>query len=982
MRVVHHNIRGLNQAKYDFYDAMINADKADIIFLSETWHNHSIQKTTNFLRHSSSTANRIRWGSAGRTRLPGGILVLVRPSLHPFVQFDTTQQTDTIAMTISGLKMVCLYLPPSMTNDERFSALWNYTHYDVIVGDINIRMHGRSPSTIETRDALNHFVEESGLILHPPNSQLDHLLSRAETARDHLYTRTDLRTDHMQQLFTIVLPGRTAQESVNQYPFASAFFRLSPLLDPRSKGPFTHMLCAAYERCADLISLTIEEQQGLMFIGDIEPQEAVDVIDELLVNVLHDVQKRYLERIEDRSSSQSQPAKTAPQNVSSATRLFKSLKKAKATSIKSDNPEQTPSQCARARYQSLWHDQEEPLDLSSPVCSAVSINLQTHTKIHRLIRNYNSTKAAGGDGIHPIIMKTLLQSSFPNHLGDLYEMISESGITPTRWNTAITTLISKKDDGSPCTPSEVRPISLTVMFRRIFERIILEELESIVHLHPCQFGFKKGFDTQTNILTVEAARENGTRNRIVTDYKEAYDSPRWKQIQQKLTQYGVTPILVKIITNLMFKQMFSVLIVNGAQVQAVRMNKGLFQGSLLSPILFNIFIDDLLWGLHQRFSTQINRYPALMYADDLLLLWGGVEEAIMMWIYLQEWNQLNRMTLNIRKCSYVTLGERYSMLESQGLNLNLTHKHLGVTMTARGFDWDAQITRTTKKAKGILGLLYRFCHTWKTTIKIQLVKTFVLPITQYAIPIMVINASKTLANNSVECIFEHSQKLSKGFLSTQWKILDSITNLAHRFILGLKIYPKLSAALTSIESICTRGVELALQMKTIQLPFIALDNPLTTATSTMRTWLYHNHEITRSFPIQSQSTTKQQHKEGIRTHLRNLKELRLRSFYPQNHPVTGSNRISRTNIDKILTSNRHALEKHMIFWRANQFGRGNDRYCVCSEPFTQSHTSSCAHTAGIDTFNFDEMIENERWNELEKVISRWWTVITADNNEV
>jgi len=100
----------------------------------------------------------------------------------------------------------------------------------------------------------------------------------------------------------------------------------------------------------------------------------------------------------------------------------------------------------------------------------------------------------------------------------------------------------------------------------------------------------------------------------------------------------------------------------------------------------------------------------VMYADDLLLLWRTESEALSMWVFLQNWNSDNLMRLKLPKCSYVTLGERYSMLESQGLRLQLTHKHLGVYLTARGFDWRSQVDHTARKARRTLTLLRRFCY--------------------------------------------------------------------------------------------------------------------------------------------------------------------------------------------------------------------------------------------------------------------------------
>jgi len=83
-------------------------------------------------------------------------------------------------------------------------------------------------------------------------------------------------------------------------------------------------------------------------------------------------------------------------------------------------------------------------------------------------------------------------------------------------------------------------------------------------------------------------------------------------------------------------------------------------------------------------------FPDVMYANDLLLLWRTESEALLMWIFLQNWISDNLMRLKLSKCSYVTLGERCLLLESQGLSLQLKHKHLGVFLIARGVDWQLE----------------------------------------------------------------------------------------------------------------------------------------------------------------------------------------------------------------------------------------------------------------------------------------------------
>jgi len=109
---------------------------------------------------------------------------------------------------------------------------------------------------------------------------------------------------------------------------------------------------------------------------------------------------------------------------------------------------------------------------------------------------------------------------------------------------------------------------------------------------------------------------------------EAYDGPRWSLIAQKLQRHGLAPMLIEIPTNPMFREMYSILIVNGVQLKRIRLDRGLFQGSLLSPMLFNVFLNDLLQSIHEEFFTVEKTRPAVMYADDLFLLWRIEAEAM------------------------------------------------------------------------------------------------------------------------------------------------------------------------------------------------------------------------------------------------------------------------------------------------------------------------------------------------------------------
>jgi len=105
--------------------------------------------------------------------------------------------------------------------------------------------------------------------------------------------------------------------------------------------------------------------------------------------------------------------------------------------------------------------------------------------------------------------------------------------------------------------------------------------------------------------------------------------------------------------------------------------------------------------------------------------------------------------------------------------------------------------------------------------------------------------------------------------------------------------------------------------------------------------------------------------DARRIEIQDIKENPLRQCYPANPPVPPSTRIPLEMIDKILTCDRSGLEKYLIFWRANQFGRGSDRSCVCLDLPTQSHTISCAYLAEIEKFDVNNMTTEQNWEELE-----------------
>ena len=113
------------------------------------------------------------------------------------------------------------------------------------------------------------------------------------------------------------------------------------------------------------------------------------------------------------------------------------------------------------------------------------------------ITKLSSNKACGIDGIHSVMLKTLLGTDFPKLLLYLYQMCIKFGMTPKGWNESVTFPIPKKKKSSYI--KDFRPISITNTFCKIFEGLLLDyinqKLKKEFKLFGNQAGFRSGYST-------------------------------------------------------------------------------------------------------------------------------------------------------------------------------------------------------------------------------------------------------------------------------------------------------------------------------------------------------------------------------------------------------------------------------------------------------------------------------------------------------
>ena len=346
-------------------------------------------------------------------------------------------------------------------------------------------------------------------------------------------------------------------------------------------------------------------------------------------------------------------------------------------------------------------------------------------RVHKHLSNNNYDKASGPDGIHGKILKNCSESlAYPLSL--ILKVSYNTGSLPKEWKLANFVPIHKK--GGKDDIKNYRPISLTCLVMKLFERILKEELllRTSHLLDSRQHGFLNHKSCSTNMISftdnvVLSINDTCTLSTDVVyfDFSKAFDSVNHDFILDKIkNSYSIDGRLLKFLKNYLCEREQRV-VLDGVKSSLKPVLSGVPQGSILGPILFVLFINDL----HEGISTDTH---IALYADDTKL-WRSIknEEDI---TQLQRdinilyfWSLNNKMKFHPDKCKVVTIKHRPSplaMLPFVAYDYHLgekllsyadSEKVLGVHIN-KSFTFNEQCEILLTKANQKFGILKRTCH--------------------------------------------------------------------------------------------------------------------------------------------------------------------------------------------------------------------------------------------------------------------------------
>jgi hypothetical protein len=288
-------------------------------------------------------------------------------------------------------------------------------------------------------------------------------------------------------------------------------------------------------------------------------------------------------------------------------------------------------------------------------------------EIKNILKKLKQNTGPGLDSLPPAAVKAAANFITPT-LVLLINFSFSDGIFPSALKQAKVTPIFKDQDQKLF--SNYRPISVLNVLSKVFENVIKNRFTCFLNkhsiLHNNQFGFTKGCSTSMPIIKlIDKITENIDSKlysvAIFLDFKKAFDSLDHSVLLTKLEHYGIRGIALTLIKNYLTDRTQSVCYNNTISTPQTIIT-GVPQGSILGPLLFLVFINDIVY------SSDIAQF--LLYADDTTSLYTGSDLAALFTVInsdllkISYWCNVNKISINYNKTKYTIFSPKQMAFNS------------------------------------------------------------------------------------------------------------------------------------------------------------------------------------------------------------------------------------------------------------------------------------------------------------------------------
>jgi hypothetical protein len=279
--------------------------------------------------------------------------------------------------------------------------------------------------------------------------------------------------------------------------------------------------------------------------------------------------------------------------------------------------------------------------------------------IFKHLCNLKPKTGCGPDGLAAVFLKNVAGSiAFP--LSFIYSKSFELSALPDIWKSAVVTPVFKK--GSPSDACNYRPISITCIICKVMESIVKDNLIAYLLennlITKQQHGFLAKHSTCSQLLECinDWSIELNIRNSVdvaYIDFKKAFDSVVHSKLCCKLKSHGASGKLLNWVTDFLFNRVQAVK-VNNSISDFVAVKSGVPQGSVLGPVLFLLYINDIVdifgTGLSVKlFADDVKIYAVINDINDVAIFQAGLDA-------LHAWSADWQLPISIQKCNILHLG--------------------------------------------------------------------------------------------------------------------------------------------------------------------------------------------------------------------------------------------------------------------------------------------------------------------------------------
>ena len=343
----------------------------------------------------------------------------------------------------------------------------------------------------------------------------------------------------------------------------------------------------------------------------------------------------------------------------------------------------------------------------------------TSSEVVNTGEDLNDKMTTGSDDIPSILIKWAIYILAPI-LADIFNACINLGKYPEILKTAKVTPLHKKGDSDVV--DNFRPISILTQINKIFEKLIHGRLMTFLNKHSIlsnnQFGFRKGHNTShainhLNEQVIKSLEKKKVCALLFIDLKAAFDTINHELLIKKLDHYGIRDNILDLLASYLHER--KQFIKSGDIESSILIVLcGVPQGSVIGPLLFIIYINDIPDSCALESSLYADDAALLLADENVKRLKRTVNRELK---FFDDWLISNKLTLNLIKTNYMLISNTNVLTDKDRKKFKLTirkytlHevdriKYLGVILDNK-LNWNYHIAYLVTKLSQVAGMLYK-----------------------------------------------------------------------------------------------------------------------------------------------------------------------------------------------------------------------------------------------------------------------------------